>query len=109
MIKRRFRCDTPGCGPSFTESIVQVPARARLTCRLREAIGRMVRTRKVAEVAAEHRVSCWTAWRATVAEAAKVLAARPALPPERLGLDETTFRRPQRLATDLVDLSSGRL
>jgi len=69
----------------------------------------MVRTRKVAEVAAEHRVSCWTAWRATVAEAAKVLAARPALPPERLGLDETTFRRPQRLATDLVDLSSGRL
>jgi transposase len=65
-VKRRFRCDTPGCRPSFTESTVQVPTRARLTCRLREAIGRAVRTRNVAEVAAEHRVSWWTAWRATV-------------------------------------------
>jgi transposase len=108
-VKRRFRCDTPGCRPSFTESTVQVPTRARLTCRLREAIGRAVRTRNVAEVAAEHRVSWWTAWRATVIEATKALAARPALPPERLGLDETTFRRPQRFATGLVDLSSGRL
>ena len=108
-IKRRFRCDTPGCRPSFTESTAQVPARARLTTRLREAIGRAVRTRNVAEVAAEHRVSWWTAWRATVIEAAKALAARPVVPPERLGLDETTFRRPQRFATGLVDLSSGRL
>ena len=108
-IKRRFRCDTPGCKPSFTESTVQVPARARLTTRLREAIGRAVRTRNVAEVAAEHRVSWWTAWKATVIEAAKALAARPVLPPEQLGLDETTFRRPQRFATGLVDLSSGRL
>ena len=108
-IKRRFRCDTPGCRPSFTESTAQVPARARLTTRLREAIGRAVRTRNVAEVAAEHRVSWWTAWRATVIEAAEALAARPVVPPERLGLDETTFRRPQRFATGLVDLSSGRL
>ena len=30
-------------------------------------------------------------------------------PPARLGLDETTFRRPQRFATGLVDLDSGRL
>jgi transposase len=108
-IKRRFRCDTPGCGSSFTESTAQVPARARLTQRLREAIGRAVRTRNVAEVAVEHRVSWWTAWRAMVIEAGKALAARSPLPPERLGLDETTFRRPQRFATGLVDLSSGRL
>jgi transposase len=108
-IKRRFRCDTPGCRSSFTESTAQIPPRARLTCRLREAIGRAVRTRNVAEVAAEHRVSWWTAWRATVIEAARALAARSPLPPERLGLDETTFRRPQRFATGLVDLSSGRL
>jgi transposase len=108
-VKRRFRCDTPGCGPSFTESTAEVPPRARLTTRLREAIGRGVRTRNVAEVAAEHRVAWWTAWRAVVIEAAKALAARPVLPPERLGLDETTFRRPQRFATGLVDLSSGRL
>jgi transposase len=108
-VKRRFRCDTPGCRSSFTESTAQVPSRARLTTRLREAMGRAVRTRNVAEVAAEHRVSWWTAWKATVAEAAKVLAARPSLPPAQLGLDETTFRRPQRFATGLVDLSSGRL
>ena len=107
-MKRRFRCNTPGCGPSFTESTVQVPARARLTCRLREAIGRMVRTRNVAEVAAEHRVTRWTAWRATTVEAAKVLAARPVCRPSGWA-SMTTFRRPQRFATDLVDLSSGRL
>lgn len=27
-VKRQFRCDTPGCRASFTESTVQVPARA---------------------------------------------------------------------------------
>jgi hypothetical protein len=73
-IKRRFRRDTSACRPSFTESTAQVPARARLTTRLREAIGRAVRTRNVAGVAAEHRVSWWTAWKATVIEAAKALA-----------------------------------
>jgi transposase len=108
-IKRRFRCDTPGCRVSFSESTAQVPPRARLTTRLGEAIGRAVRTRNVAEVAAEHRVSWWTAWKAMVIEAATALAARPVVPPERLGLDETTFRRPQRFATGLVDLSSGRM
>jgi transposase len=108
-IKRRFRCDTPGCRSSFTESTAQVPARARLTQRFRETIGRAVRTRNVAEVAVEHRLSWWTVWRAVVIEAATVLAARSPLPPQRLGLDETTLRRPQRFATGLVDLSSGRL
>src|SRR4051812_1686027 len=43
--KRRFRCDTPGCRPTFTESTAQVPPRARLTTRLREALGRAGRTR----------------------------------------------------------------
>lgn len=38
--KRRFRCDTPGCRKSFTKSTDQVPARKRLTKRLREAIGK---------------------------------------------------------------------
>jgi transposase len=107
-VKRRFRCDTAGCG-SFTESTVQVPRRARLTQRLREAVGRAVRTRNVAEVAVEHRLSWWTVWRAVVMVATQALAVRSPLPPERLGLDETTFRRPQRFATGLVDLSSGRL
>ncbi len=43
--KRRFRCNTPGCRASFTESTELVPPRARLTTRLRIALGRAGRTR----------------------------------------------------------------
>jgi transposase len=107
--KRRFRCDTPGCRPTFTESTAQVPVRARLTTRLREALGRAGRTRSTAEVAGVYGVGWWTAWRAIAAAAAVAIAARPTIPPARLGLDETTFRRPQRLATGLVDLATGQL
>jgi transposase len=107
--KRRFRCDTPECRGSFTESTAQVPPRSRLTTRLRDAVGRAGRTRSTAEVAADYRIGWWTAWRAIAAAAAAAIAARPAAPPARLGLDETTFRRPQRFATGLVDLSTGEL
>lgn len=107
--KRRMRCDTPGCRPTFTEQTTQVPRRARLTTRLRDAIAVAVRTRSTAEVAGEYRVSWWTAWRATVTAVERMLAARPAPPPVRLGLDETTFRRPQRFATGVVNLDTGRL
>lgn len=107
--KRRFRCETPGCCASFTEQTAQVPARARLTRRVRDAIAAAVRTRSTAEVAGEYRVSWWTAWRATVTVIQRLLAARPVIPPAQLGLDETTFRRPQRFATGLVDLGSGKL
>lgn len=107
--KRRFRCDTPGCRASFTESTTLVPARARLTTRLREAMGRAGRARSTATVAAEHRVSWWTAWRAIAAAATAAIAARSVDPPARIGLDETTFRRPQRFATGLVDLDTGKL
>lgn len=107
--KRRFRCDTPGCVKTFTESTGQVPARARLTTRLRVAMGRAGRARSTAEVAATFRVGWTTAWRAIACAADAHLATRPAVPPAQLGLDETTFRRPQRFATGLVDLSTGRL
>jgi len=107
--KRRFRCDTPGCRSSFTESTTQVPARARVTTRLRTAIGRAGKTRSTAEVAADFGVSWWTAWRSIKASATAHVASLPALPPAQMGLDETTFRRPQRYATGLVDLRTGRL
>lgn len=107
--KRRFRCDTPRCRLTFTESTAQVPARARVTTRLREAIGRAGRTRSTAEVAAIYRVGWWTAWRAIAGAAAAAIAVRPPVPPARLGLDETTFRRPQRFATGVVNLDTGRL
>jgi transposase len=108
--KRRFRCDTPGCAPSFTESTVEVPARARLTTRLRGALGRAGRCCSTAEVARAHGVSWWTTWRA-IADAARaaLAASSSAGPPARVGFDETTFRRPQRFATGIVDLDTGRL
>lgn len=108
--KRRFRCDTPGCSATFTERTDEVPPRARLTERLRAALGRAGRTRSTAEVAGAHQVSWWTAWRAIqTAAVAAIARARPEHPPARLGLDETTFRRPQRFATGLIDLDTGRL
>ena len=36
--KRRFRCDAPGCVRTFTESTAEVPARERLTERLRGGV-----------------------------------------------------------------------
>src|SRR3954453_10869479 len=41
--KRRWRCDEPGCPRrSFTEAVASVPARKRLTVRLRAAAGAAV-------------------------------------------------------------------
>jgi transposase len=106
--KRRFRCNTPRCQASFTEATEQVPRRARVTTRLRDAMGRAGQARSTAEVAASYRVSWTTAWRAVTTVAEAVLADRP-VSPRRLGLDETTFRRPQRFATGLIDLDTGRV
>ena len=107
--KRRFRCDTPDCRATFTESTAQVPSRARVTTRLRQAVGVDGRTRSTAEVATRFGVGWWTAWRAIAAAAAAHIEALPPGPPGRLGLDETTFRRPQRFATGIVNLDTGRL
>lgn len=108
--KRRFRCGESACEQlSFTETTTAIASRARLSGRLRDAIYAAVRTRSVAEVAAEHGVSWRTAWRATQTRIRAGLAARVWGPPTRLGLDETTFRRPQRYATGFVDLDTGKL
>ena len=108
-LKRRWRCDTPGCVASFTESTPAIPARSRLTARLRKAIAGAASDRSTAAVAATFRVGWWTAWRAITTAAHHVLDARPISPPARLGVDETTFRRPQRFMTGLIDLDTGRL
>jgi len=42
-LKRRWKCDNPGCGrATFTEVVPQVPAGVRLTERLREQAAALV-------------------------------------------------------------------
>ena len=107
--KRRFRCDTPGCVGSFTESTAQVPPRRCVTARLCAAIARAALDRSTAAVARSFRVGWATAWRAIAAAARRRLAARAQAPPRRLGVDETTFRRHRSFMTGLVDLDGPRL
>ena len=91
--KRRLACPEPLCARrSFTQQSEAIPARARLTSRLREAIATEIAcgNRAVDEVARTHRVSWPTAHRALVAAAARWL---PAPEPVRvLGIDETRAR-----------------
>ncbi len=94
--KTRWRCREDYCERgSFTEAIVQVPARARTTGRLRTAIGAAIgeAARAVAEVADAHGVSWPTAHRAFVAHAEAVLT-EPAST-RVLGIDETRRGKPR--------------
>ena len=54
--KRRFRCETPGCVRSFTESTRQVAPRRRVTARLCAAMARAAWDRSTAAVARSFRV-----------------------------------------------------
>jgi len=93
--KTRWRCREHYCEHgSFTESIEQVPARARTTGRLRTQIGAAIgdAPRSVSEVATVHGVSWPTAHRAFVAHA-KAFLAEPE-PTRVLGIDETRRGKP---------------
>jgi transposase len=93
--KRRWRCDEATCARlSFTEAIVEVPAGARTTGRLRRAVAAAVgdACRSVAEVAEAFGVS-WPTAHAAVVEAAEAAAAEPE-PTPVLGIDETRRGRP---------------
>ena len=107
--KRRFRCETPGCVGSFTESTAQVPRRRRVTTRLCVAIARAAWDRSTAAVARTFKVSWSTAWRVIAAAARQKIAGMPRVPPRRLGIDETTFGRRRSFMTGLVDLDTSRL
>ncbi len=109
--KRRLRCDEEFCPTkTFTQQAPeQVAPRGRLTERLRALVAKAARCRSVAEVAAEHGLGWRTVWRAVQAaiEAALARSTPPTL--RRLGIDETSFRRPGRFVTGFVDLDTGRL
>jgi transposase len=95
--KRRWYCEESECPKkTFTERVPQVPARARLTVRLRQAAGAAVGDggATVVQAAREHGVSWPTASAAFTAHAERVLPGQ--VPPvERLGIDETRRGRPK--------------
>ncbi len=91
--KRRFVCAEGLCARrSFTEISAQLPARSRLTVRLRTKISQAVSTtnRAISEVSNEHGVAWWTVHRVLVGAAAEVLG--PAESTSRIGIDETRAR-----------------
>jgi len=94
--KRRWRCTERLCTRgSFTEQVAAVPARARLTVRLRGELAHAVAQehRCVAEVAAHYGVGWSTVHDAFIAHVAVPLAAP--LPVVRvLGIDETRRGKP---------------
>ncbi len=121
--KRRFACAEVRCERgSFTETTLQLPARARVTTRLKVKVCAAVTTtnRAVSEVAKDHGIAWWTVHRILVKAAADVLG--KAAPTSMIGIDETrarsvrwiqegieqklTWRRSDPWMTSIVDLDS---
>jgi len=89
--KRRRRCTEVVCARgSFTEAVLAVPARARLTVRLRNELAVAVaeQHRCVAEAAAHYQVGWATVHEAFIAHVTALLAAPPP-PVGVLGIDKT--------------------
>ncbi len=94
--KRRWVCGQAECPrKSFTESVEQVPARRRITARLREAAGIAVADggRTIVQSARDHGVSWPVVAAAFTAHAATALPDQPD-PVAVLGIDETRRGRP---------------
>jgi transposase len=98
--KRRWYCDLAACGRrTFTESVPQVPARSRLTVRLRRSAGAAVADggRTVVQAARDHGLSWPVVAAAFTVYATTVLPAQPG-PVTVLGIDE--IRRGRRWVLD---------
>ena len=93
--KRQYRCLEAGCPrKAFTESIAEVPPRARVTGRLCRAVAAQVASgRSVSAVVAEYQVS-WPVVHRHFAAHADALLTGPD-PPAVLGIDETRRGRPR--------------
>jgi transposase len=119
MCKRRFVCTEKLCARrSFTEVSAQVPARSRLTTRLRSKVSAAVTTtnRAMSEVAGDYGLSWSTVHRILVATAVEVLG--QAAPTTMVGIDETRarsvrwfrqetcWRRSDPWMTSIVDLDT---
>ncbi|TLF60899.1 transposase family protein [Nonomuraea sp. KC401] len=95
--KRRWCCDQTSCPRrTFTEQVPQIPARSRLTLRLRQAAGAVVGDgrRTVIQSARDHGVSWPIVSAAFIEHARRVLPAQPE-PVTVLGIDEVRRGRPR--------------
>jgi transposase len=95
--KRRWRCDEATCPRgSFTEAVAQIPARSRLTCRLRQAAGAAVCDggRTVVQSGRDHAVSWPVVAAAFTAHATSALSKAPE-PVRVLGIDEIRRGKPR--------------
>jgi transposase len=95
--KRRWHCDQPGCGrKTFTEAVDEVPARARLTDRLRRAAGAAVADagRTIVQSARDHGLS-WPVVLAAFTRHAAAVLPDTLEPVTVLGIDEIRRGRPQ--------------
>jgi transposase len=95
--KRRWYCPTPACPrKSFTEQVAPVPARSRLTTRLRQAAGATVADcgRTIVQSARDHGVSWPVVAEAFTAHANQALPAEPE-PVSVLGIDEVRRGKPR--------------
>ncbi|MFI6732485.1 ISL3 family transposase [Nonomuraea sp. NPDC050451] len=95
--KRRWCCDQASCPrQTFTEQVPQIPARPRLTVRLRQAAGAAVGDggRTVIQSARDHGVSWPIVFAAFTEHAHRVLPAQPE-PVIVLGIDEVRRGRPR--------------
>jgi transposase len=122
--KRRWFCAELLCPRgTFSESTIQVPARARSTARLREALvaAVVVSGRAASETARAFAVSWWTV-QAALSAVAVLLQEVDAVPVRRLGVDEHRYRsvryfrsadgawrRFEPWMTTLVDLDTGQV
>jgi transposase len=100
-LKRRWKCQNQGCGrATFTESLPQVPSRARLTARLRDHAAHLVGELGVSvATAAEESGLSWPTVHEAFVEQADAVLDRPLRPVRVLGIDETRRGRP-RFAVD---------
>jgi transposase len=123
-VKRRWFCDQARCPRgTFSEVTDQVPAFARSTARLAQALvtAVVVSGRAASEVARAHRVSWWLV-QAMLSAAADLLTDPDQTPVRRLGVDEHRYRsvrffrdehggwaRYEPWMTTLVDADTGRV
>jgi transposase len=123
-VKRRWFCDQARCArKTFSEVTEQVPAYARSTARLCQALvaAVVVSGRAAAEVARAHRVSWWLV-QAMLSAAADLITDPDDVGVRRLGVDEHRYRsvrffrdanggwqRYEPWMTTLVDTDTGRV